>query len=165
MSYDCYVAICKPLHYETLLGSRACATMAAAAWGTGGVPTPPGPTGGVPGGGAHPDGDPTAAGSTGGTGGAGEQGGGSGPGPTGGAGPTPGGIFGGLITRVPIDIPATSSLNLLGRIESHGIKAGTQIHNLQLKVGKLTGAQLQELIKKLPDGMTYELGLEKEKSE
>ncbi|XP_021238720.1 olfactory receptor 14J1-like [Numida meleagris] len=35
MSYDCYVAICKPLHYGTLVGSRACATMAAAAWGTG----------------------------------------------------------------------------------------------------------------------------------
>uniref|UniRef100_A0A8V0XBE3 G-protein coupled receptors family 1 profile domain-containing protein n=1 Tax=Gallus gallus TaxID=9031 RepID=A0A8V0XBE3_CHICK len=32
MSYDRYVAICKPLHYGTLLGSRACATMAAAAW-------------------------------------------------------------------------------------------------------------------------------------
>ncbi|XP_040549559.1 olfactory receptor 14A16-like, partial [Gallus gallus] len=35
MSYDRYVAICKPLHYGTLLGSRACAIMAAAAWGTG----------------------------------------------------------------------------------------------------------------------------------
>ncbi|XP_040510588.1 olfactory receptor 14A16-like isoform X1 [Gallus gallus] len=35
MSYDRYVAICKPLHYGTLPGSRACATMAAAAWGTG----------------------------------------------------------------------------------------------------------------------------------
>eukprot|EP00076_Gallus_gallus_P035602 XP_025001140.1 olfactory receptor 14A16-like [Gallus gallus] len=35
MSYDRYVAICKPLHYGTLLGSRACATMAVAAWGTG----------------------------------------------------------------------------------------------------------------------------------
>ncbi|XP_030330579.1 olfactory receptor 14A16-like [Strigops habroptila] len=35
MSYDRYVAICKPLHYGTLLGSRACAHMAAAAWGTG----------------------------------------------------------------------------------------------------------------------------------
>ncbi|XP_040549514.1 olfactory receptor 14J1-like, partial [Gallus gallus] len=35
MSYDRYVAICKPLHYGTLLGSRACATMAAAAWGSG----------------------------------------------------------------------------------------------------------------------------------
>ncbi|XP_065714047.2 olfactory receptor 14J1-like [Patagioenas fasciata] len=35
MSYDRYVAICKPLHYRTLLGSRACVHMAAAAWATG----------------------------------------------------------------------------------------------------------------------------------
>ncbi|XP_032061130.1 olfactory receptor 14C36-like [Aythya fuligula] len=35
MSYDRYIAICKPLHYGTLLGSRACAQMAAAAWGSG----------------------------------------------------------------------------------------------------------------------------------
>ncbi|KAM9368366.1 olfactory receptor 14A16-like [Phaethornis superciliosus] len=35
MCYDRYVAICKPLHYGTLLGSRACVHMAAAAWGTG----------------------------------------------------------------------------------------------------------------------------------
>nr|XP_005508112.2 olfactory receptor 14J1 isoform X2 [Columba livia]XP_021151024.1 olfactory receptor 14J1 isoform X2 [Columba livia] len=35
MSYDCYIAICKPLHYRTFLGSRACVHMAAAAWATG----------------------------------------------------------------------------------------------------------------------------------
>ncbi|NXK76990.1 O14I1 protein, partial [Amazona guildingii] len=35
MSYDSYIAICKPLHYGTLLGSRACVRMAAAAWGSG----------------------------------------------------------------------------------------------------------------------------------
>ncbi|XP_075580839.1 olfactory receptor 14J1-like [Pelecanus crispus] len=35
MAYDRYVAICKPLHYRTLLGSRACVHMAAAAWGSG----------------------------------------------------------------------------------------------------------------------------------
>ncbi|PKU32355.1 hypothetical protein llap_17338 [Limosa lapponica baueri] len=34
MSYDCYVAICKPLHYRALLGSRACVHMAAVAWGS-----------------------------------------------------------------------------------------------------------------------------------
>ncbi|XP_077644679.1 olfactory receptor 14J1-like [Lonchura striata] len=32
MCYDRYVSICKALHYGTLLGSRACAHMAAAAW-------------------------------------------------------------------------------------------------------------------------------------
>ncbi|XP_010222479.1 PREDICTED: olfactory receptor 14J1-like [Tinamus guttatus] len=32
MSYDCYVAICRPLHYGTLLDSRACLKVAAAAW-------------------------------------------------------------------------------------------------------------------------------------
>ncbi|XP_035428028.2 olfactory receptor 14C36-like [Cygnus atratus] len=35
MSYDRYVAISKPLHYGNLVGSRACAQMAAAAWGSG----------------------------------------------------------------------------------------------------------------------------------
>ncbi|XP_063038618.1 olfactory receptor 5V1-like [Melospiza melodia melodia] len=35
MCYDRYVSICKPLHYRTLLGRRACAHMAAAAWASG----------------------------------------------------------------------------------------------------------------------------------
>ncbi|NXB42524.1 O14I1 protein, partial [Leucopsar rothschildi] len=35
MSYDCYMSIYKPLHYWTLLGSRAHAHMAAAAWASG----------------------------------------------------------------------------------------------------------------------------------
>ncbi|XP_066841014.1 olfactory receptor 14C36-like [Anser cygnoides] len=35
MAYNRYVAICKPLHYGSLVGSRACAQMAAAAWGSG----------------------------------------------------------------------------------------------------------------------------------
>ncbi|NXC04187.1 O14J1 protein, partial [Orthonyx spaldingii] len=35
MCYDRYVSICKPLHYRTLLGSGACAHMAAAAWASG----------------------------------------------------------------------------------------------------------------------------------
>ncbi|NXA57656.1 O14J1 protein, partial [Nothocercus julius] len=35
MSYDRYIAICRPLHYGTFMDSRACVKMAAAAWATG----------------------------------------------------------------------------------------------------------------------------------
>ncbi|XP_025905486.1 olfactory receptor 14C36-like [Nothoprocta perdicaria] len=35
MAYDRFVAICRPLHYGSLLGSRACVQMAAAAWASG----------------------------------------------------------------------------------------------------------------------------------
>ncbi|XP_064360124.1 olfactory receptor 14A16-like [Dromaius novaehollandiae] len=35
MAYDRFIAICRPLHYGTLMDSRACVQMAAAAWGSG----------------------------------------------------------------------------------------------------------------------------------
>ncbi|XP_067159172.1 olfactory receptor 14A16-like [Apteryx mantelli] len=35
MAYDRYIAICRPLHYGTLMGSRACVKMAAAVWASG----------------------------------------------------------------------------------------------------------------------------------
>ena len=39
--------------------------------------------------------------------------------------------------------------------------AGDTVTNVTLRVGKMTGAQLQQLLKNLPDGVTY--GLEAEK--
>mgnify|MGYP003966723775 CR=1 FL=1 len=77
-------------------------------------------------------------------------------------GSSPSGIFGGGASYTPLTTQATSPLNLLGKIESWDISTGSQIRALALKIDQLTGAQLEELIKKLPDGMTYELGLEKE---
>uniref|UniRef100_A0A8C3FXW4 Olfactory receptor n=1 Tax=Chrysemys picta bellii TaxID=8478 RepID=A0A8C3FXW4_CHRPI len=35
MAYDRYVAICQPLHYDTMMNSKACVQMAASAWITG----------------------------------------------------------------------------------------------------------------------------------
>jgi hypothetical protein len=95
---------------------------------------------------------------------------GSGPAP----GPTPpgGSIFGGgttppAKTSTTHSNPATSPLNLIGKLEGWGIGPATQVSDVALKVrtssgAQLTGAQLKELLKKLPDGMTFELSLEKE---
>lgn len=80
--------------------------------------------------------------------------------------PPPGGsIFGNGPTSTLKQLStagATSALNLLGKVESWGITTGTQVQDVQLKVANLTGAQLNELLKKLPDGITYELTLNKE---
>jgi hypothetical protein len=82
--------------------------------------------------------------------------------------PTPtteggGGIFGGRSDLTPHATPATSALNLLGKVESWGIGTGTQVQDMSLKVASLTGAQLNKLLRALPDGITYELSLNKEK--
>jgi len=76
----------------------------------------------------------------------------------------PSDIFGGATSFTQLSTPATSALNLLGKVESWGIGPGTQLQTMRLKINNLTGAQLQDLLKKLPDGMTYELDVEKEDS-
>ena len=66
------------------------------------------------------------------------------------------------VTTTSYCAPATSSLNLLGQVESWGINPGTNVANVRVLVEKMTGAQLQKLIKDLPDGVTYGLELDKE---
>ncbi len=77
----------------------------------------------------------------------------------------PGNLFGGgssSSSRIRHQSDRTSSLNLLGKIESWGINTGSRVANVNVNIENMTGAQLQELIKKLPDGVTYGLDLEKE---
>jgi hypothetical protein len=78
---------------------------------------------------------------------------------------TPGGIFGVSPSSAPklrLANPATSPLNLIGKLESWGVGPATQTSDVTIKVSAASGAQLKELLKKLPDGMTFELSLEKE---
>ena len=88
--------------------------------------------------------------------------------PDGDATPPPGGIFGddapGTVPkpRIPLTNPPTSPLNLIGKLEGWGIGPATQVAAVSIKVSSATGAQIKELLKKLPDGMTFELSLEKE---
>ncbi|MBR1325724.1 DUF499 domain-containing protein [Bradyrhizobium ottawaense] len=80
--------------------------------------------------------------------------------------PTPGGIFGGgtpiAKPRMALSNPATSPLNLIGKIEGWGIGPATKVAEVSIKVTAATGAQLKDLLKKLPEGMTFELNLERE---
>lgn len=86
--------------------------------------------------------------------------------PTGGEAGGPGNIFTASAEPElrPYASHSTSALNLLGKVESWGISTGSQVRELSLKVGHLTGAQLNELLRKLPDGLTYELSLQKEET-
>ena len=70
----------------------------------------------------------------------------------------------GSVSRTTLSNPATSPLNLIGKLESWGIGPATPVTEVVLKVPAATGAQLKELLKKLPDGMTFELSLDKEGS-
>ena len=114
----------------------------------------PEPDGGLFGGSTGNDGQPT-----------GNEG--EGTGITGGTPPVPpeggGSIFGGGSDLTPHASGATSALNLLGKVESWGIGTGTQVQDMSIKVSSLTGAQLNKLLRALPDGITYELSLNKEK--
>ena len=50
----------------------------------------------------------------------------------------------------------------MGKLESWSIGPATPVHNVRVTLGSSTGAQLQKLLKSLPDGLTYALDLERE---
>ena len=54
---------------------------------------------------------------------------------------------------------ATSALNLLGQVETWGVVASTKMESLTIKAGKLTGQELIDILKKLPDGAKYGLSM------
>jgi len=62
----------------------------------------------------------------------------------------------------PLGTPPKTPVNLLGEVEKWGITAATNVTNININVSKMTGAQLTDLLHKLPDGVTYSLNLEKE---
>jgi hypothetical protein len=66
--------------------------------------------------------------------------------------------------RIPLNNPSTSPLNLIGKIEEWNIGPATKVHEISIKVTEANGAQLKELLKKLPDGLAFALSLEKEES-
>lgn len=79
--------------------------------------------------------------------------------------PTGGGIYGGGGSSKPhvsLSNPPTSPLNLIGKLDVWGIGPATHVKEVSLKVSAASGAQLKEILKKLPDGLTFELRLEKE---
>jgi hypothetical protein len=50
----------------------------------------------------------------------------------------------------------------LGKVEGWGIGPVTAVREVNLKVTAATGAQLQKVLRALPEGLTYELSLKKD---
>ncbi|HLP43276.1 MAG TPA: DUF499 domain-containing protein [Fibrobacteria bacterium] len=57
-----------------------------------------------------------------------------------------------------------SPLNLLDRLERERINAGSRLRRVSIQVDDLTGAQLQKLVKDLPDGLRFQLEMDKEEA-
>ncbi len=89
------------------------------------------------------------------------------PTPIGGSPTNPFPLTGGTVktagpTLKPFGTPPKTPVNLLGEVEKWGINPASTVSNVNLNVSQMTGAQLNDLLKKLPDGVTYSLNLEKE---
>jgi Protein of unknown function (DUF499) len=58
----------------------------------------------------------------------------------------------------------TSALNHIAQLESWGIGPATPLQEVELRIASATGAQLKDVLKKLPDGLSFDLSLEQEES-
>ena len=59
----------------------------------------------------------------------------------------------------------TSGLNLLSRVvDTWHVGPATTVRNVNIRVEKLTGAQLQQLIQNLPNGLLFGLDVDKEET-
>lgn len=86
-------------------------------------------------------------------------GGGLPPTPNGGSGGTPTPTAANLVNRRK---EKTSALNHIGQLELWGIGPATPVQEITLRIASSNGAQLKDLLKKLPDGLTFDLSLEQE---
>jgi hypothetical protein len=82
----------------------------------------------------------------------------------------PADLFGTGSSDTPVILPAIeicsaapqTSTNLLGEVEKWSIGVATKLTNVNINTSRMTGAQLLEILNKLPDGMMYSLTLGKE---
>jgi hypothetical protein len=86
------------------------------------------------------------------------------PNPFGGGSPATGGGGGmPVATTTKLSADPTSGLNLLSRVvDTWRVGPATTVRNVTLHVDKLTGAQLQQLIQNLPNGLLFGLDADKE---
>ncbi|MBP8199110.1 MAG: hypothetical protein KAX98_02165 [Nitrospira sp.] len=72
----------------------------------------------------------------------------------------------GSITTIPsmthVVADPTSGLSLLGKIEGWRVGPATPVRNVSIRIDKMTGAQLNALVKALPDGLLYGLEADRE---
>jgi hypothetical protein len=50
----------------------------------------------------------------------------------------------------------------MGQVEKWGINPATPVRDVTLRVTAATGAQLQKILRSLPDGLLYDLNLKKD---
>jgi hypothetical protein len=57
---------------------------------------------------------------------------------------------------------STSALNHIGQLETWGIGPATSVSEITLRISSATGAQLKDMLKKMPETLAFELSLEQE---